>query len=68
VFKCGDDFVPGHKGYANKCYDCSFKRKPTPEQQRLYEDAENYFVNNEGVEDHFEVVRRFTVSVSTDAL
>ena len=39
-----------------------------PEQQRLYEDAENYFVNSEGVEAHFEVVRRLTVSVSTDAV
>jgi DNA-directed RNA polymerase subunit RPC12/RpoP len=65
---CRDDFEPGHKGYANKCYDCSFKRKPTPEQLRIWEEAENYFVNSEGVEVHFEVIRRFRVSVSMDAL
>jgi DNA-directed RNA polymerase subunit RPC12/RpoP len=66
--KCGDEYEPGHRGYVNKCYDCSFKRKLTPEQQRLYEEAENYFVNSEGEKIYFEVVRRFTVSVSMDAL
>jgi DNA-directed RNA polymerase subunit RPC12/RpoP len=66
--ECGEDFVPGHKGYANKCEDCSFKRKPTPEQQKLYEQAQNYFVNSEGVEVHFEVIRRFHVTVSMDSL
>ena len=24
---CGDGFEPGHRGYVNECYDCSFKRK-----------------------------------------
>jgi DNA-directed RNA polymerase subunit RPC12/RpoP len=65
---CGDEFELGHKGYANKCYDCSFKRKPTPEQLRIWEDAENHFVNSEGEEVHFEIIRRFTVSVSMDYL
>ncbi len=65
---CGDDFAPGHRGFVDKCEDCSFKRKPTPEQQKILEEAENYFVNSEGVEVHFEVVRRLTVSASVDSL
>lgn len=64
---CGDDFEPGHRGYVNKCCDCSFKRKLTEEQRRILEEAENYFISG-GVEVHFEVIRRFTVSVSMDAL
>ncbi|MGA2876564.1 MAG: hypothetical protein ABSE82_13630 [Nitrososphaerales archaeon] len=65
---CGDGFEPGHRGFVNKCEDCSFKRKPTPEQQRILEDAGNYFVNSEGEEVHFEVIKRFHFSVSMDAL
>jgi hypothetical protein len=65
---CGEDFAPGHRGFVNKCEDCSFKRKPTPEQRRLYEEAQNFFVNSEGEEVHFEVIRRFRVSVSLDSL
>lgn len=66
--QCGGDFEPGHMGFVNKCEDCSFKRKPTPEQQRLYEDAENYFVNSEGEEVHFKVIREFHFSVSMETL
>jgi hypothetical protein len=65
---CGDDFAPGHRGFVNKCKDCSFTLKPTEEQRRLYEDAENYFVNSEGVEVYFEVNRRFQVRVSMGCL
>lgn len=65
---CGDGFEPGHRGYVNKCYDCSFQLKPTEEQQKLLEEAENYFVNSEGEEVHFEIIRRFRFSVSMDYL
>jgi hypothetical protein len=60
--ECGDNFAPGHKGYANKCYDCSFKRKPTEEQRRIWEEAENYFVNNDGERVYFDVVNRWNAS------
>jgi DNA-directed RNA polymerase subunit RPC12/RpoP len=34
--KCGNEFEPGHRGYANRCYDCSFKQKPTEEQRQTW--------------------------------
>lgn len=56
--KCGDEFEPGHVGYANKCFDCSFNRKPTEEQQRKWDQYRNSFVNCDGERIYFEVVRR----------
>ena len=56
--QCGDDFEPGHKGYANKCYDCSFKLKPTEEQLQMREREKNSFVNCEDERIYFDVVQR----------
>jgi hypothetical protein len=58
---CGNDFEPGHKGFANKCYDCSFTRKPTAKQQ---ENWDNHFdlVTVDGELLHFKAVRHFTTA------
>jgi hypothetical protein len=61
--ECGVDFEPGHRGYANKCYDCSFKRKPTAEQQRNWDQGGDFFLDNAGERIYFDVVNRWTVSV-----
>jgi len=56
--ECGAEFydAPNRKGFINRCDGCS-KPKPTEEQQNRWEEAGRYFVNSDGEEIRYEVVK-----------
>lgn len=56
--ECGREFndAPNRKGFINTCEECS-KPRPTEEQRRQWEEDVRYFVNSEGEEVHFDVVK-----------